>query len=192
MLTLAYGQFLDSNALSFTTPIPPESIPEDGPGNITATQLDSDISYQFKLLTVIGRYYTYESAVVHLDASTETMTTSDVTTGTTDAVNDNDTTTLRVTGTTTAPPGPTTPGRPTTPEIPISPSRSTTPGTTAGPTTSNTSAPTIIQVVATTFESIMVTWSKLDGASGYVVRYFDESGDLDNFKSVSLCVHTLE
>ena len=178
MLTLAYGQFLDSNALSFTTPIPPESIPEDGPGNITATQLDSDINYQFKLLTVIGQYYTYESEVVHLDAATETTTTSDVTI--TDAVNDNDTTTPRVTGTTMAPPGTTTPGRPTTP------------GTTAGPTTSNASAPTIIQAVATTFESIMVTWSKLDGASGYVVRYFDESGDLENFKSVRLCVHTLE
>ena len=190
MLTLAYGQFLDTNGPSFTILIPLESIPEDAPGSITAIQLDSDISYQFKLRTVIGQYYTYESEVVRLDAATETTTTSDVTT--TDAVNDNDTTTPRVTGTTVAPPGPTTPGRPTTPEIHTTPGRPTTPGTTVGPTTSNASAPTIIQVVAATFESIMVTWSKLDGASGYVVRYFDESGDLENFKSVRLCMHTLE
>jgi hypothetical protein len=203
-LTLAYGQFLDSNALSFTITIPPESIPEGAPGNITVNQLDSDINYQFKLRTVIGLFYTYESDVAYLDAITETTTTSDMTT--TDAVNDNDTTTLRVTGTTTAPPGPTTPGRPTTPSTTVAP---TTPGAITTPTTpgavnnySTTAteaistndisslAPTILEVVPTTSGSIMVNWTKLEGASGYVVRYFDETGDLDGFKSVSLPLNT--
>ena len=200
-LNLIYGQFLDSNALTFTVPISPESIPDDGtPGNITATQVPhvNSINYQFKLRTTIG-LYTYESGVASLYPIAETTTAADRTT--TDTVNDNDTTTLIET--TTAVHRPTTPGatdRPTT-------VRPTTPGATLRPTTPGTvndyytttvteaistdddspTAPTIIQVVATASGSIMVTWSRLDGASGYVVRYFDETGDVDELKMVSLC-----
>ena len=228
-LNLIYGQFLDSNALTFTTPIPPESIPDDGsPGNVTATQLAqvNSINYQFKLRTTIGLYM-YESNVVYLYPIAETTTTADR--ATTDAVNDNNITTI--TETTTATHRPTTPDatdrpttvRPATPGTTDRPTtvRPTTPGTTDRPTTvrpttpdatvrpttpgavntttvteamstdnANLTAPTIIQVVATASGSIMVTWSKLDGASGYVVRYFDETGDLDELKNVSIHGHT--
>ena len=191
-LTLIYGQFLDVNALTFTVSILSESISnfEGATGNITATQLDTDISYEFKLITVIG-LYTYESEVVILDAVTENATTSDM--ATTDAVTSNDTTTL--TDTTVSTHIPTTPSTTTT--------RPTTPGatndycTTAAITEAistddgNSLVPMIteLEVVATSSQSILVTWSKLDGVSGYIVRYFDETGNLNDFRSVSLHIH---
>ena len=208
-LNLIYGQFLDSNALTFTTPIPPESIPDDDtPGNITVTQIAhiNSINYQFKLRTMIGLYM-YESDVVYLYPIAETTTAADR--ATTDTMNDNDTTTLIETMADTH--RPTTPGttdrpttiRPTTPGGTERPTtvRPTTPGsvnnyyTTTGTEAistddANPTAPTIIQVVATASGSIMVTWSKLDGASGYVIRYFDETGDVDELKNVSLLRNT--
>lgn len=191
-LSLIYGQFLDVNALTFNVPIPSESIPdfEGAPGNITATQLDTDISYQFKLITVIG-LYVYESEVVILDAITETTTPSDV--ATTDAVIGNDTTTL--TDTTVSTHIPTTPAtttaRPTTPGA--TNDYCTTAAVTEAISTDDGSSlvPMIteLEVVATSSQSILVTWSKLDGVSGYIVRYFDETGNLNELKSVSLHIH---
>ena len=179
-LKLIYGQSLDTNALTLT--IPPESIPEGAPGNITAAQLSqiNVINYQFKLQTVIG-LYTYESEVVFLYPSAETTTAADGTT--TDAVNNNDTTTVAET---TAVAETETDGPTTTDAV----NRYyTTTGTEAISTTdepTSFSAPTITQIVATGSKSILVIWSKLDGASGYVIRYFNETGNLDGFKSVSL------
>ena len=199
-LSLIYGQFLNVNALTFNVPIPSESIPdfEGAPGNITATQLDTDISYQFKLITVIG-LYTYESEVVILDAVTENTTASDM--ATTDAVTSNDTTTL--TDTTVSSHIPTTPGttttRPTTPSTTTA--RPTTPGatndyyTTAAVTEAistddgSSLVPMITEVVANSPQSILVAWSKLNGVSGYVIHYFDETGNLNKSMSVSLHVH---
>ena len=48
------------------------------------------------------------------------------------------------------------------------------------------SAPIIIfitQVMATASGSIVVTWSRVNGASGYEVRYYNEIGNLDGLKS---------
>ena len=144
---------------------------------------------------------TYESEVVILDAITENMTSSDM--ATTDAVIGNDTTTL--TDTTVSTHIPTTPGtttaRPTTPGTTTA--RPTTPGatndycTTAAVTEAistddgSSLVPMIteLEVVATSSQSILVTWSKLDGVSGYIVRYFDETGNLNEFRSVSLHIH---
>ena len=155
-LTLIYGEL---NSEAMTIEISLGDIQANGRGSVEARELDqaNNVNYLFQLQTVIG-LYTYDSNIVPLHPTTTEVPTT---------------------------PLPTTPSMgegPTTP-LPSTPSMGEVP-TTSSPSVLPAPETVRIQSPATS-RSVVVTWSKLNSASGYVVQYFDESGELVGVNSVS-------